>query len=119
MLKPFASRTQLDMKDVLLNPAESVPDIHYYMIRGGVDKKNITVWEVGTVGEEYIKTYGHYHVGQISETYSVISGQGIALLQIRKNDSQGSPIDDEIENFFCINVKAGDNIFIPSGVGFF
>ena len=37
------------------------------MIRGGTDKRNITVWEPGTVGGEYIKAYGHYHVGDLNE----------------------------------------------------
>ena len=40
------------MKDVLMNPEANGPDIHYYMIRGGSEKKNITVWETGTVGGE-------------------------------------------------------------------
>ena len=65
MLKPFAERTHEKMKEVLLHPDAVGPEIHYYMIRGGKIKKNITVWETGTVGGEYIKTYGHYHVGKL------------------------------------------------------
>lgn len=115
MLKPFAGRTHGEMKDVLLHPEAEGPDIHYYMIRGGVDKGNITVWETGKVGGEYIKTYGHYHVGQIDETYRVLGGEGIVLLQIRKKDANGNPIDDEIENFYAIKVKPGDSVYLPSG----
>ena len=117
MLKPFAVRTHEDMKPVLMNPEASGPEVHYYMIRGGVDKKNITVWETGTVGGEYIKTLGHYHVGRLSETYWVAQGEGIVLLQKRKVDSQGQPIDDEIEEFKAIRVKAGDQIFMEEGWG--
>lgn len=117
MLKPFAGRSHEEMKDVLLRPDAEGTEVHYYMIRGGVDKGNITVWETGKVGEEYIKTYGHYHVGQISETYHVVSGEGVVLLQIRKKDSSGNPIDDEIENFYAIKMKPGDSVFIPSGTG--
>lgn len=112
MLKPFAERTHEKMKEVLMHPAEAGPEIHYYMIRGGKDKKNITVWEVGTVGGEYIKTYGHYHVGKLDETYWILQGEGIVLLQKRKEDK-----DDEIEIFYAIPVKAGDSVFIPSGMG--
>lgn len=90
----------------------SGPEIHYYMIRGGKDKKNITVWETGTVGGEYIKTYGHYHVGKLDETYWILEGEGIVLLQKRKDEK-----DDEIETFYAIPVKAGDSVFIPSGMG--
>ena len=62
MEKPFAERTQDKMKEVLMDPNADGPAIHYYMIRGGEKKANITVMETGTVGGEYIKTYGHYHV---------------------------------------------------------
>lgn len=117
MLKPFADRPHEKMKEVLMNPDASGPEIHYYMIRGGKDKKNVTVWESGTVGGEYIKTYGHYHVGKLDETYWIVQGEGIVLLQTRKNDQNGNPIDDEIDTFKAIKVKAGDSVFIPSGTG--
>src|SRR3989344_1751223 len=115
MLRPFAARSHVDMGEVLMDSNSDEPEIHYYMVRGGVDKKNITIWEVGKVGKEYIKTYGHYHVGDISETYKVIQGEGVVLLQIRKKDAQDIPVDDEIESFYCLKVKVGDSVFIPSG----
>lgn len=117
MLRPFADRPQEKMKEVLMDPNAPGPEIHYYMIRGGKDKKNITVWETGTVGGEYIKTYGHYHVGKLDETYWVIAGEGIVLLQTRKVSGDGNPIDDEIDKFYAIKVKAGDSVFIPSETG--
>ncbi len=117
MLKPFAGRSHEEMKDVLMHPEAEGPEVHYYMIRGGKDKTNITIWETGTVGGEYIKTYGHYHVGDLSETYKLASGEGIILLQKRKENADGSPIDDEIETFYAIPVKVGDSVFIPSGTG--
>lgn len=117
MLKPFAARDHEKMKEVLMHPEASGPEIHYYMIRGGEDKRNITIWETGKIGGEYIKTYGHYHVGQLDETYHIAAGQGIILLQTRRLDSNNNPIDDEIENFYAISVKTGDKVFIPSGAG--
>ena len=98
MFKPFAERSNEKLKEVLMHPEIAGPEVHYYMIRGGKDKTNITVWECGKVGDEYIKTYGHYHVGDISETYSIIQGEGILLLQKRK-------ISDEWVNggFFVLN----------------
>ncbi len=117
MLKPFADRTHEKMKDVLMDAEAPGPEIHYYMIRGSSDKRNITVWETGTVGKEYIKTYGHYHMGDLKETYYVLNGEGIILLQTRRKDGNGKPIDNEIENFRAIRVKKGDSVFIPSGVG--
>ncbi len=117
MLKPFANRTHEKMQEVLMHPEADGPEIHYYMIRGGTDKTNITVWETGTVGGEYIKTYGHYHVGYLDETYHVISGNGVILLQNRKKDAEGNLINDEIESFYAIKVSTGDKVFIPAGTG--
>ena len=133
MFKPFAERSNEKMQEVLMNPKATAPGVHYYMIRGGSEKTNITVWETGfaeaadvesavaseSFGEmkEYIKTYGHYHVGNISETYSILQGEGILLLQTRKRDADGKPIDDEIEKFEALKVKAGDKIFIKPEIG--
>lgn len=117
MKKPYAGRSHEEMKDVLMSPDASGPETHYHMIRGGDKKTNITVWETGVVDGEYIKTYGHYHVGELDETYTILQGEGIIIQQKRKIDSAGQPIDDEIESFEAKKVKAGDKVFIPSGNG--
>ncbi len=117
MFKPFAQRESEEMKDVLMNSNDNGPSVHYYMIRGGKDKTNITVLEPGLVGDEYIKTYGHYHVGDLSETYSILQGTGAILLQKRKKDANGKPLDNEIEFFKVIYVKPGDKVFIEQEVG--
>lgn len=116
MMKPFADRPHEKMKEVLMYPEAEGPQVHYYMIRGGSDKTNITIWEAGTVGGEYIKTYGHYHIGKLDETYFVLAGEGVILLQNRRMNGD-TPIDDEIESFYAIKVKEGDKVFIPSGTG--
>ncbi len=116
-MKPYAERTHDAMKDVLMNPEGQGPTVHYYMIRGGSDKRNITVWESGTVDGEYIKAYGHYHVDDFKETYWIIEGEGILLLQMRKKDSTGNWLDEEIEWVKAIHVKAGDTYVIPPFAG--
>jgi len=93
----YASRSHEKMKEVLMDPDGAGPAIHYYMIRGGKQQKNITVWEPGTVSGEYIKTYGHYHVGDLDETYWILYGEGIALLQKLAVDDKGQMIDDAVE----------------------
>jgi glucose-6-phosphate isomerase len=115
--KHYAARTHEKMKEVLMDPNGAGPAIHYYMIRGGIDQKNITVWEPGTVSGEYIKTYGHYHVGELSETYWFIYGQGIALLQKLETDDEGKMIADQVEEFKAIPAVQGGEIFIPAGYG--
>jgi len=117
MIIPYADRLHEKMRDVLMNPDSSGPSIHYYMIRGGSDKKNITIWEPGTVGSEYIKAYGHYHVDNLKETYWILEGEGLLLLQMRKKDESGHYIDNEIEWFKAVQVKAGDMIVIPEFAG--
>lgn len=111
--KHYAPRTHEKMKEVLMDPNGAGPEVHYYMIRGGKDQKNITVWEPGTISGEYIKTYGHYHVGNIDETYWIIYGEGIALLQKLALDKDGKMIPDIVEEFKVIRVKQGDNIYMP------
>lgn len=115
--KHYAARTHEKMKDVLMDPDGKGPAIHYYMIRGGVDQKNITVWEPGTVSGEYIKTYGHYHVGQLDENYDILFGNGIALSQKLSLDENGEMIADSVEEFKAILTKPGDKIYMAPGYG--
>jgi len=115
--KHYSARLHEKMKEVLMDPSGDGPAIHYYMIRGGVEQKNITTWEPGTISGEYIKTYGHYHVGELSENYQIIYGQGIALLQKLSLDEKGEMIPEEVAEFQAIQVKEGRRIFMPSGFG--
>jgi len=116
-MKPYASRSHTEMKDVSKNPEMSGPEIHYYMIRGGIDKKNITIWEPGLVGNEYIKSYGHYHVTDFNEQYEILSGEGIIITQTRGVDTSGQVLDSVITSFRALRVKAGDIIDIPRRSG--
>lgn len=100
-----------------MNPQGHGPATHYYMIRGGSDQRNITVWEPGTVSGEYIKTYGHYHIGDLNETYWFLFGEGVALLQKLVVDEHGEMIPDRVEEFKAIPVMAGQELFIPSAYG--
>ncbi len=100
-----------------MDSAAAGPAVHYHMIRGGPVKKNITVCCAGMVGNEYIKTYGHYHIDDVPETYRILSGEGVLLLQTREIDSQGKPIDEKIASFRAIRVNAGDVITIPLRAG--
>lgn len=115
--KHFAPRPHEKMQEVLMDPNGVGPAVHYYMIRGGVEQKNVTVWEPGTISGEYIKTYGHYHVGDLDETYWILLGEGVALLQKLANNEQGEMLPDVVEEFKAQKVKAGDEIYMPSGYG--
>jgi len=109
--EPYAARTHEMMRDVLHDAGAPGPAIHYYMIRGGKDKRNITVMEPGVVGREYIKTYGHYHVGALEETYWFVHGEGVVLMQKRVDEQK----PEMLEAFRAIRVKAGDSVRMPAG----
>lgn len=113
--KRYGPRTHEMMKDVLLHPEAEAPDVFYHMVRGGKDLRNFTIWEPGMVGSEYVKTYGHYHVGEIEETYWIVYGEGITIAQKRVTGSDGEPIDDEIEDVRIVKVRAGEAVFMPRG----
>lgn len=115
--KHYAARTHEKMKEVLMDPNGVGPAVHYYMIRGGKEQKNITVWEPGTISGEYIKTYGHYHVGALDENYWIIYGQGVVLLQKLALDDKGEMIADIVDEFKAIIVKPGNKIYMASGYG--
>src|SRR3989344_7351650 len=116
MFEPYAARTHEKMKEVLMAPDAAGPAVHYHMIRGGSDKRNITIWESGTVGGEYIKTYGHYHVDELDETYWILAGEGI-ILQQRLVVENGVPQPDRVEELKAIRVKAGDSVYMPPNYG--
>lgn len=115
-IEHLATRTHEKMKEVLLHPELPGPLVHYYMIRGGKDVRNVTVWEPGKVGDEYIKAYGHYHIGSLDETYWILLGEGIALQQ-KLVEIDGKLQPDRVEFFKAIPVKAGDSVYMPSGHG--
>lgn len=114
--EPYAARRHEKMKDVLMNPDAQGPAIHYYMIRGGSKKRNITVMETGTVGGEYFKTYGHYHVGNLDETYWFVEGKGVVLQQ-KLVEEGGVAHADRVEEFKAVQVKQGDSVYMPPGYG--
>jgi len=117
MDKSYAIRTKNDMQDVLADPLASGPETFYHMVRGGTDRTNITIWNSGLVGDEYIKSYGHYHVGKLGETYTVLQGEGIVIFQERAIDVNGIPKDDEIVSFRALYVRPGDKVRLEPTVG--
>ena len=116
MFEPYATRTHEKMREVLMDQDAPGPAIHYYMIRGGSDKRNITVWDSGTIGGEYIKAYGHYHVDELDETYRILDGEGI-ILQQKLVVQNGVPQMDMVEEFKAISIKAGDSVYMPPHYG--
>ena len=77
---------------------------------------DLTVIPAAKLGNEYIKTSGHYHPPkpgskvEFPELYYVLSGQATYLMQ--KNETEGS-----ISDVIISRLKPGEAIIIPPGYG--
>lgn len=104
------------MKNVLYDKAwaKNAPNFElYYMYRGIKGKNGLrydeTVIPARLLGEEFVKTKGHYHIGNFGEIYRVLKGEAIFLLQKKKGGG--------IEDVYYVKAKKGDFILIPSDYG--
>lgn len=106
----YASRTIGDLKPVLFAPQTDITPstVAYHMIRGGTDHKNITAWSAGTIGGEFNKAYGHYHVTDFKEIYTCLEGQGLMYMQ--KPGLSGTNAPDQIA---IVALSPRDSITIP------
>lgn len=108
-----STRTLSEMSPVLLdkNVSGSSP---VYWVFSNVSKKweNMTVISPRSFGEEFPKTFGHYHTSSNSiERYKLLCGQGILLMQKRKFvDDDWSP--ENIERICFVELMPGDEIEI-------
>lgn len=107
------------MAPVLKNPESGGLDPVYWVFNGVSDKTwaNMTVWNYGEYGQEYPKTFGHYHPDDApDETYLVVEGEGILLLQ-KKYQENGIWFTGRVEEVLFIKAKMGDKIVINKDYG--
>ena len=105
-----------DIKSVLYDKKwlKTAPNLELYYIYRGLKKKNdlrydITIIPPKMLGKEFIKTKGHYHVGDFGELYNVLSGRGIFLAQKEENG--------KIQDIFYIRAQKGEFVLIPPKYG--
>ena len=107
-----STRTLKEMIPVLLDQ-NAVGSDPVYWVFSNVSKKweNMTVIAPGSYNGEFPKTFGHYHAKDVVETYKLLSGQGILLMQKRKfiDDDWSS---DQIEKIYFVEFVPGDEINI-------
>lgn len=76
---------------------------------------DITIIPPQTLGEEYVKTAGHYHPNvpehhiSYAEVYQVLEGEAVYLLQ--------KASEDAIEDVIVVEAKAKDIVVIPPDYG--
>lgn len=104
-----------EIKKVLYDKewARNISDFPLYYIYRGVKEKNelrydITIIPPAKLGKEFVKTKGHYHLGNFGELYKVLAGEGIFLVQKGKG---------KIRDVYYIRAKKGNYVLIPPHYG--
>ena len=112
------TRTLEDLKPVLQDQNSQGPSPVYSVEPAKVESwVNKTTIQPGKIGEEYTKTFGHYHTAKAEpELYRVESGEGILVLQ-KKHIEVGEWIPEKVDQVLLIRAKAGDQILITPEYG--
>ncbi len=119
--EPLAHTTRMvsDLEEVLMDPKRAGPQgIAYHMFRDvythGSLRYDVTIIPPRMFGEEFVKTYGHYHPEakpglSYPELYQILSGEAVFIMQKKKRD-------DSVD---CIITKCrrGDVVFVPPNYG--
>ncbi|MBU1133148.1 hypothetical protein KKG08_02660 [Patescibacteria group bacterium] len=102
-----------ELKSVLMDANSSGPDPAYWVFENITKDKwhNMTVTAPGDYNGEFPKTFGHYHGSDSNETYKLISGQGVLLIQKRKF-ADDDYVDDLIEKVYFVEFLPGDELII-------
>ena len=117
-----------DMRNVLHDKEFSKiqSNLELYSMYRGLEEKDglrydITIVPAKMLGDEFVKTKGHYHIGAYGELYTVLEGRAIYLMQ--KIGSTGA-IEFEkigrsgnIDDVYAVEAKKGDVVIIPSFYG--
>lgn len=72
---------------------------------------NRTEIYAGRLGTEFSKTFGHYHNVPNPETYRVVSGTGVLLLQ-KKHTENGVVVPETVDEVLLIRAIPGDEVII-------
>jgi len=91
--------------------AKTARNIPLYYIYRGLKTKNgirydVTVIPPKMLGEEFVKTKGHYHFGSYGELYKILAGESIFLIQKK-----------EAKDVYFVRAKRGEYILIPPHYG--
>lgn len=114
-MKLSSVRPTLEIASVLRDPqsASSGPNPAYWVFSDISQSRwfNLTVIPPGSYGGEFPKTEGHYHHVADVETYHLISGQGLLLLQ------KPGPSPEIITEFLIVKVQPGEEVKITKEYG--
>ncbi len=108
-MKLSTVRSLEDLQSVLEDPQDLVNETEYWVFTeiSNSSWANLTVITPKRVGDEYPKTFGHYHPNESPiEIYHLISGTGVLVLQKR-----------DLSEIFLVKVQPGQQIKIPKEYG--
>ena len=109
-----------DMKHVLYEKKHPGNDTAYWVFSELSRSKwfNMTILVPRSGTKEFPKTFGHYHEGTNHlETYKLVNGKGIFLLQKKFYDKEGKWIPDRIDKVYLVQAYPGDTIIVPKEYG--
>jgi glucose-6-phosphate isomerase len=125
-----SERTVDEMKSFLMNSNSEFPKpVAYYMYRNVGVKKDIgilnknhlrydmTVLEWGKIGQEFVKTIGHYHPFKprtevrYPEIYQILHGQAIFVMQKIKVS------ENKVEDVYLVQATAPEKVVMLPGCG--
>lgn len=107
------------LKPVLKDPNATGPDPVYWVFSEVSDTKwaNITIITHGHYHGEFPKTFGHYHGSDVNETYYLVEGKGILLMQKKFIDQNGDWIPEKVSEVYLVEAHPGDEILITPDWG--
>lgn len=125
-----STRTMDQMRPVLLDSEATFrKDIVYHMYRNTgfeKDKKtfkennlryDVTIIENGKIGQEFVKTLGHYHPlkpnekSRYPEIYEIIYGHALFLMQRIEED------EGKVTEAYIVSATSGEKAVMPPGCG--
>ncbi len=112
-----------ELKDVLKDPLSENEELEesIYWVFSDITKeqwKNMTVTKPGKISTEFPKTYGHYHAtSNTPETYKLISGKGIFMLQKKHYENEVWVPEMVDAVYLIVGETAGDTVVITNEYG--
>jgi len=116
-----SARNISELKEVLKDPNSQGPETAYWVF-GDISEgkwENMTVTTPGKYGDEFPKTYGHYHTASNeTEIYKLVSGKGIFLLQKKHTNEKGDIVPNKVDEVFLIKAETpGEEVSVPKDYG--
>ncbi len=73
-------------------------------------RPDVTIIPPGTIGKEFMRTEGHYHLSNLPEVYQNAHGKNIFLL-FKTKDEKGE--SEDIEDILAVTAEPGEIVLFP------